>query len=399
MAKKYQIHGDFGSGSCKNPYVAQDTPPEDKTVLWIDTDDDSASEFNTQSDWNQNDPTASDYVKNRPFSMEKAELVIEEEQTLNFVDVLQPCPLMTPPVWGDKYTIEDQEVLLNGYPFRVVWDGVVYDCVSNNGAIGNLYLFDPQELDTHEPFVILGGSIVFTSELGEHTLSLSLIDETVYPIDEKYLPNSVPVISNVATPGQIIKISAVDKNGVPTAWESVGFLSSELLVADGTKIASGVIPNGTKAYTNNETGVTLGDLKKWKKFRIVSNLGTNSYFDVGCYASSRNQFISFYDPIHGSMPTTSVCDFEWMDTDRTILDIHHTTYALYNSVPDTIITTVDVGGSGFDNYLASNIYEIQSNMLIFRAGYDSLKIMYKVLHDQLADGTWCIYGILKYGEV
>ena len=38
MAKKYQIYGSFSSGDSVN-HVVRDTPPEDTSVLWVDTSD------------------------------------------------------------------------------------------------------------------------------------------------------------------------------------------------------------------------------------------------------------------------------------------------------------------------------------------------------------------------
>lgn len=44
--------------------------------------------------------------------------------------------------------------------------------------------------------------------------------DTVHKIDEKYLP-VIPAVTNTATVGQTIKVSAVDENGKPTEWEAV----------------------------------------------------------------------------------------------------------------------------------------------------------------------------------
>ena len=87
-----------------------------------------------------------------------------------------------------------------------------------------------------------------------------------------------------ATIGQIAKISAVDDNGVPTAWEPVdmpsggggGSFSNDLL-AEGT-IASGAAP-----LTNSQTGLTIGDLRNYKSFIIIvtGTISGRLYYNFG----------------------------------------------------------------------------------------------------------------------
>ncbi len=61
--KKLQILGSLG-----NKIYTQNEEPTDapEGALWLDLDEDSQAASGIQSDWNQTDPTADDYIKNKP---------------------------------------------------------------------------------------------------------------------------------------------------------------------------------------------------------------------------------------------------------------------------------------------------------------------------------------------
>ena len=185
-----------------------------------------------QSDWNQNDKTAPDYVKNRPFYTETVETVLVEESTVSFAD----------PGSG-FYTAEFPSTLSAtvGETYKVYWDGTTYEstCVDfrDMPVIGNLSIGGVGS-DTGEPFAMQvangEGIIIITADTSaSHTFSISGFAQEVVKIDEKYLPsnlatteyvdNSVsnPLNITSATVGQIAKITAVDDSGKPTAWEPV----------------------------------------------------------------------------------------------------------------------------------------------------------------------------------
>ena len=100
-------------------------------------------------DWNQNDATASDYIKNRPFyTGDLAETVLVEESTVSFTNAsanIYHGAIST--------TIE----LAVGETYEVSWDGAVYECVcksvSGFTVIGNMSIMGAGA-DTGEPFVI-----------------------------------------------------------------------------------------------------------------------------------------------------------------------------------------------------------------------------------------------------
>ena len=139
-----------------------------------------------QPDWNQNDSTQPDYVKNRPFyTGNPVETVLVEEQTVAFSNIdggyaVQGWPTEFDAVVGETY--------------KVSWDGTEYECecLSMKGLpyIGNLAVAGA-EIDTREPFIFMnqGSWVVGTNDTAsEHSISVSSIVHPVTKIDEKYLP-------------------------------------------------------------------------------------------------------------------------------------------------------------------------------------------------------------------
>ena len=140
-------------------------------------------------DWNQNDSTAADYVKNRPFyTGGPVETVLIEESTVAFTEgsglYIAQFPLTFEATVGETY--------------KVSWDGTVYECVcaKHDGIpiIGNLSIVNAGS-DTGEPFAIgiINGEGLFmytTDTSSSHTFSISVMVAQVVKIDPKYLPDS-----------------------------------------------------------------------------------------------------------------------------------------------------------------------------------------------------------------
>ena len=140
----------------------------------------------TQSDWNQNDSKAADYVKNRPFyTADPVETVLVEEATLTFVD------------GGDTHmaAFDSTVEVTAGETYKVSWDGNAYECtcetVEDTYAIGNLSIVGLGS-DTGEPFIMAvsngrGIQILTADASASHTISLSVPVAQVVKIDKKYL--------------------------------------------------------------------------------------------------------------------------------------------------------------------------------------------------------------------
>ena len=141
-----------------------------------------------QADWNQNDETAADFVKNRPFyTGDLVETVLVEESTVSFADA------------GGAYMALFKSTFSPtvGEIYKVYWDGAAYECTclefSGNSSIGNLSVAGVGS-DTGEPFLMLVVNsshaiyIYAADTAASHTFSISGFAPEVVKIDEKYLP-------------------------------------------------------------------------------------------------------------------------------------------------------------------------------------------------------------------
>lgn len=149
----------------------------------------SAGGSGSQADWNQNDSTALDYVKNRPFyTGDPVETVFVEESTVSFV-------------WQDgmyEAAILSTFEATVGETYKVYWDGTAYECTcvsfDDTPTIGNLSIIGAGS-DTGEPFLMLvyigeGILIIAADTSSSHTFSISRTVVPVVKIDKKYLAQS-----------------------------------------------------------------------------------------------------------------------------------------------------------------------------------------------------------------
>lgn len=146
----------------------------------------------TTPDWNQNDATASDYIKNRPFyTGDPAETVLVEESTVSFTN---PSANI---YYGSMPTAIE---LIAGDTYKVSWDGATYECVCKliigNPAIGNPSIMGAGA-DTGEPFLILPladnlGTEIYTLDTSaSHAISISTFASAeVVKIPDKYISDT-----------------------------------------------------------------------------------------------------------------------------------------------------------------------------------------------------------------
>ena len=152
-----------------------------------------------QADWNQNDATQPDYVKNRPFyTGGTVETVLVEESTVTFVKATNTVYIAQ---------IQSNFEAAVGETFKVSWDGTTYErpCVDFAGSlyVGNFSIVG-RGSDTGEPFLIYlangSGIEIYTLDTSaSHTFSISKLDVELVKIDEKYLPKSYVVYSGDPT--------------------------------------------------------------------------------------------------------------------------------------------------------------------------------------------------------
>ena len=140
----------------------------------------------TQPDWNQNDATQPDYVKNRPFyTGDPVETALIEESTVSFAAEV------------GMYIgqLESTFLATVGETYKVYWDGTAYECacvnIEGTIVIGNLSIIG-EGADSGEPFLmaVLNGrgiSIYTADTSASHTFSISRMVTQIVKIDPKYL--------------------------------------------------------------------------------------------------------------------------------------------------------------------------------------------------------------------
>lgn len=144
-----------------------------------------------QPDWNQNDPTAADYVRNRPFYEAMGTAWLLPEQSVTF----------TPNDGNNIYLSSTLPALdiAGGATCTVTWDAVAYTCVVRELEaglfyIGNLSIVGDGD-NTGEPFFIYdgpdGAGLVTMDTSDSHTVSVSTIRMVAVPLDPKYLPSDI----------------------------------------------------------------------------------------------------------------------------------------------------------------------------------------------------------------
>ena len=139
-----------------------------------------------QPDWNQNDSTAADYVKNRPFYIgNPVETVLVEESTVSFAA-------------EDGIYIGQLKSTFSatvGETYKVYWDGTVYECTcvvfSSKTIIGNLSIAGAGS-DTGEPFVMIVDNgkrinIGTADASASHTFSISGNQTPIVKIPAKFI--------------------------------------------------------------------------------------------------------------------------------------------------------------------------------------------------------------------
>lgn len=158
-----------------------------------------------QSDWNQNDNTQPDYVKNRTHYSKIARGTIVEEQsvTINYNET------------DERYVeLDAKQNIVEGNTYTVILNGVSYECVawkepgSAALVLGNGSFNYNEGLGEDVPFACLFSEDEFGylyAELyaadGDYTISVEGDIEKVRTLDEKYLPKSVPLQKDMCTRG------------------------------------------------------------------------------------------------------------------------------------------------------------------------------------------------------
>lgn len=225
--------GPAGAGVPDGGTVGQLLGKTESGTAWIDP-----PQSGVQPDWNQNDSTSADYVKNRPFyTGDTVETVLVEESTATFADT------------GSGYYMarfpSNFEATV-GETYKVYWDGASYECTcivfSHDIVIGNLSIVDAGS-DTGEPFVMMvykgEGIAIFTTDTSaSHTFSISGNQTPIVKIPAKFIDKDasgyIVIHKNSTMTGQ----EAQNYNRAISAGEVVFIIWGSLCI-DNISLSSG----------------------------------------------------------------------------------------------------------------------------------------------------------------
>lgn len=124
-----------------------------------------------QPDWSQNDETAPDYVKNRPFYRVPGIVSFLDEATYYFTNGSGVY----------EYEFNSKKDLVVGQTYTINWDGVEYECVCklykqgdrSLKYIGNLSIGGSSYENTGEPFLILDFGVITQSTSASHAIGIT----------------------------------------------------------------------------------------------------------------------------------------------------------------------------------------------------------------------------------
>lgn len=232
-----------------------------------------------RGNWDQNDPSADDYIKNRPFYTDDSQrTIVVSNQQITFSN------------YQAMLTLSEFIEFVVGQTYKVKWDDKTYSCVAFDmdgiGVIGNQGAFG-DGTNTGEPFIMMiskaqGMGLVAAATpeaIGTHTVEVSCIK--VVKLDKKYLPDLG--LAPVATSG-----SYYDLEDTPAVYSDVVRYGTSQSLTDAQKTqartnigaASSADINDVVRYT------TVQSLTSTQKTQARTNIGAIAVNDLATVATS-----------------------------------------------------------------------------------------------------------------
>lgn len=259
-----------------------------------------------RGNWEQNDPTADDYIKNRPFYTDETDktIIIPEQQieVASGRDAAASGGITIIPL---SPIIE----LVVGQSYDIIWNGKNYNCVAYEfeglRVVGNSSMMSGN--DTGEPFFIViskdmfGGAYIYAYTTGTHMVEVTTVK--IVKIDKKYLPDLG--LAPVATSGNYNDLSS--KPAIYT--EVIRYDITQTLTTAQKNLARTNIGAGTGVWDdlkNKPFGidVTYSDYLAIGSKSSAGIVGSNSFFEInGTYdsiLSSDASYASFIIQRHGT---------------------------------------------------------------------------------------------------
>lgn len=284
-----------------------------------------------RGNWEQNDPTADDYIKNRPFYTDetKKETVVK---TTNFTATSSPW-------WGSPFAF----IPVVGETYKVTWDGEEYICKGYLAwgeckAIGNIAL-DGDGQDTGEPFLYwwynsydYGMCVRYA---GKHTITVEKLE--IIKIDKRYLPDN----NNVEVEAAIDNLYDYAEYLEDYMWQipqdTVRYNNSQNLSASQKQTARTNI--GAVATSDLATVATSGDYNDLENRPCYLDIDTAPFRNITNRAVS-NFSVSYQNSnaYYGQITSTSSTKY---------FTVGNTYRVIYNG------TEYDIVHSGSDSFLGN----------------------------------------------
>ena len=155
-------------------------------------------------DWNQNDSTANDYIKNRPFYTEGENTTLLSEQEITFS--------------SDGYELSFLIEIDKNY--IVEFDGVQYKCKAYKKEIiaGEIYI---PCINTTSDIFYIEGTHMHASDNATHTVAIYEYNTIVKTLDEEFIPDTIARTSDVPIVDQILDLDNLTTNAISS--RSVGY--------------------------------------------------------------------------------------------------------------------------------------------------------------------------------
>lgn len=253
-----------------------------------------------QADWAQEDETAADYIKNKPFYTSVGEVEVAPMTTVHIDSntgyVENPFKITLTP--GVTYTVIFDDVTYYSVA-KETYDGEPF--IGNSSILGwndNVNTEEPFFVDVYEDTV----TVAATTE-GDHTISILTLGEVVHKLDAKYIPDEVRSDWNQNDPTAIDYIENrpfYDDEGV-VIFEDVVVVDESHYYEPSNAYDTGYVYNATESYIEGQVyTVTINNAV----YRIAAR--NNYYMLIG--DASFNEY-PFYTYEHRSNPQQIMFSF------------------------------------------------------------------------------------------
>ena len=184
-----------------------------------------------QADWNQNDETAPDYIKNRThYEVNEYKVILEETEVATTIDEWGCCRSDNirdkftdyPTIYVANFKNSNWLVIFNGVEYRCTF-GMLYK--DTYGAGDGKIASDSCVTIDKVPFCIsnvssIGDAVLFTTEPGTYTLKVIDLDtatSSVKQLDEKYIPDTIARVSDLTDATGRVEVLEGEMDAVQTA--------------------------------------------------------------------------------------------------------------------------------------------------------------------------------------